>query len=41
MGYYKIRITGKDPYFGEVYYDINLEVFQLPGIPVQSVEFNE
>jgi hypothetical protein len=32
VGYYKIRITGKDPYFGEVNYDIELEVYQLPGV---------
>ena len=33
VGYYKIRITGKDPFFGEVYFDIELEVYQLPGLP--------
>ena len=40
VGYYKIRITGKDAFFGEAYYDIELEVYQLPGLPPQSVEFN-
>ena len=41
VGHYKIRITGKDPWYGEVNYDIDLEVYQLPGLPQQSVEFNE